>query len=191
MSAAELRLVEPRRRARQLERSTSPASSSSDATGRTASAEPDEDGERRHGQRLEPVLAQRAERRGARGASTAPRRSPSSAGCDGRRRAPSAAQRLEELDLHAVLVTWSSPRMTWVIAEVDVVDHRGQRVEIVPSSRTSTGSDSEAQSTWLGPRTRSSQATMRCSSRKRQCGRRPSASSAARSSAVSASAARS
>ncbi len=30
----------------------------------------------------------------------------------------------------AVLTTWSSPRITWVIAEVDVVDDRWQRVEI-------------------------------------------------------------
>ena len=29
-----------------------------------------------------------------------------------------------------VLVTWSSPRMTWVMPKVDVVDHRGEAVEV-------------------------------------------------------------
>jgi hypothetical protein len=32
------------------------------------------------------------------------------------KRGDGARERLEDLDLHAVLVTWSSPRITWVIA---------------------------------------------------------------------------
>ena len=92
------------------------------------------------------------------------------------------AQRLEDLDLRAGVgdVVLAADHVG--DAEVDVVDHRGQRVEIgavladqhrIALARTRRYA--------AAPRTRSFQRTSPGSSLKRQCGVRPSASSRARS----------
>ena len=94
-----------------------------------------------------------------------------------------AAERLEHLDLRAgvgdVVLAADHVRD----GEVDVVDHRGEAVEVRAVGRISTGSRRPAASTCWAPRTRSSQRTSLDSSSKRQCGLRPSASSCRRADA--------
>ena len=78
-----------------------------------------------------------------------------------------------------VLVTWSSPRMTWVMREVDVVDHRRQRVEEgAVGAHQHRIAQVAGLSTLDAPRTRSSQsigALLRAGSASAACGLRPPA----------------
>ncbi len=100
-----------------------------------------------------------------------------------------AAQRLEDLDLRAGIgdVVLAADHVG--DAQVDIVDHRGQRCrDRLPSARISTGSDMDAVLTVCGPLIRSSNCTGRPSSLKRQwaCCPRPRISPSARVSGCSA-----
>ncbi len=107
---------------------------------------------------------------------------------EGRRR---RAERLEELDLRRGIGDMVLAANDMGDAEIDVVDHARQGVEIAAIGAHQHGIGQRSGIDMLAPRTRSSQTTSRVSSLKRQWGLWPSASSLARSSSVSFSAARS
>ena len=69
----------------------------------------------RHRQRLDPLLAQGGDGRACGRAWTAPGRRRRPGDCDDRRRAASAPSASNSWICGAVLATWSSPRITWVM----------------------------------------------------------------------------
>ncbi len=112
-------------------RSTSSASSSSDAIGRDGLGRPDEDRQRRHRQRLDPLLAKRGDRQRARALrQPLPARIGQQIVMPEARRG--ARERLEYLDLHRGVGDVVLAANDVSHSELDIVDHRRERVEIAP-----------------------------------------------------------